>query len=131
MKFKPNSVLPKGAKLLPRIRTKPAGSWSDTLCYDASCERLGLTWLRVKSGFSSKNDREDWVADLPHGCLSVSDYNWNKGSFGHYYGSFDDAILGETKRHIEHVAYEIAKWENTIAALHKTHELVRAALKAK
>lgn len=131
MKFKPNSKLPKGGKLLPEIRSRKAGSWSDTLRFDASCERLGLTWLRVKGGFLGKNNREDWVADLPSGCLSVCDYNWNKGNFGYYYGSFDDAIISVTERHIEHVAYEMADAEKRIAALRETHELVLAALKRK
>lgn len=100
MKSKPNTTLPEGAKKILSKYRREIGSWAE-MEYDAHVMRYGIKWLRVKGGFSGSGDREDWVADLPHGTLSVS----KKGSSGfrldpftEVAGSFEDAIQNELKR---------------------------------
>lgn len=86
-----------GVSINPAIK-RSIGGWVE-MEYDASTQRLGLTWLRAKDGFGDSGEREDWVADIPSGCLSVNRYNgepWKSGFT--VYNSFDDAVIGETRR---------------------------------
>ena len=96
---------PKGFQLLKSPVVKKIGGWTE-LKYDASLERYGITWYRIQNGFGGNGDREDWVADVPSLCVSVSDYNWIKGSFGTYYGSFDKAIEAEITSALEEIISE-------------------------
>jgi hypothetical protein len=121
--FKPNTKLPRGGKLLRPTITKETGGWT-SLTYDAKVERLGLTWYRVQGGFSGKGYREDWVADLPSGCLSVSDYNWRDTSFPTNYGSFDKAVRELTKEalrratsHLEEAVRNFTRAEDAVLVL--------------
>ena len=88
----------KGMKTFAPRKLKIA-DWCETVKYDASVTRHGITWYRAYKGFSERGDREDWVADLPAGCLSVSDYDWRHTSsiFKRKYKTFDAALLGEMK----------------------------------
>lgn len=92
--YKPNSKLPRGARLLKPMVTKEIGSWV-RMTFDASVERYGVRWLRVYKGMGSDGRREDWVADIPCFGISVHDYHWNGDTFGADHGSFDNACLAE------------------------------------
>lgn len=107
MKFR-NSK-PKGIK--PIKLTASIGNWV-RMQFDAYIVRNGIRWLRVKGGMSGNNDREDWVADLPEVCISVSDYNWDKRlDFGTCYGSFEKAILGIVKEESVHVERKVLEYK--------------------
>lgn len=93
----PNTVLPKGAKIIPTVK-KEIGGWVE-MEFDAKVERFGLTWFRCKGGISHDGDREDWIADMPWGCLSVSDYQFREPRFGFdKFNSFDEACAEIIKK---------------------------------
>lgn len=98
--IKPNTVLPRGAVLVPPFK-KTVGGWVEQE-FDATCERFGLTWLRVKDGLGNSGDREDWIVDIPSGCVSVHDYEWRKPYWGlHNYPSFDKACAGRIAQAVQ------------------------------
>jgi len=102
----PNSVLPKGAKLIKPPIEKEVGGWV-LQEFDARVERLGLTWLRVKGGMGGS---EDWIADIPSGCVSIHDYEWREPRWGSArYESFDEACAGRIARAIEHQKHKAAE----------------------
>lgn len=68
--MKTPKLRPGARKLKTKIRAT-IGHWVE-MQYDAELRRRGLTWLRVVGGFSGDNRREDWVASVPSGCLSVN-----------------------------------------------------------
>lgn len=106
----PNTVLPTGAVLLREPRVAKIAGWVE-MTFDARVERHGMAWYRVKDGFGDgQYPREDWVADLPHCCVAVSDYHWRFGSnFGHSYGSFDAAVLGQMREDVAHARQRAAE----------------------
>lgn len=102
-KFSPNTKLPAGATLLKRVRKLKIGNWVE-MEYDAAIMRNGITWLRVKGGFSQDNQREDWIAELPHSTCSVSDYNWRKDADGfvsQFIGTFTQCMDAQLKEALE------------------------------
>lgn len=102
---KPNTVLPKGAKAItPPVKMK-LDAWTEQEV-DATVQRHGLTWYRVKGGMGGRGDREDWVADVPAVCISVHDYHYNGEDFGPNHGSFDNACLQEARKSLEHAKEE-------------------------
>ena len=118
-KHKPNTKLPKGARLLPQPVRKKVAGWTE-MEYDAEVERLGLTWLRVRGGMGGREDREDWVAKTPALCISVHDYHWNGDDFGPDYGTFDNAIIEQVKRSRVIAAADLKKLRDNIRDLEKT-----------
>ena len=109
--FKPNAKLPIGAKLLtPPLRAK-IGDWVE-MTFDACLFYRNIVWYRVKGGFGERSDREDWVADLPSNCVSISDYNWNPGSFE----SFKKAMDSSLRRGLKHTKLDIEKLQKELDA---------------
>lgn len=140
-KYVPNSRLPKGAVLLKRPVTKKVGSWAQ-MDYDAKVQRLGLTWWRTKGGFSQGNPnqslhpREDWCAEIPTGCLSVSNDDWDGSApFGYehqtLYPNFDAAIIGETKAFLSEARRDEACCLAAFKLARKAVEAIERATKSK
>lgn len=123
-KFKPNTRLPKGGKLLLKPIRGDIGSWL-AMEYDSEVFRNGLTWLRVKDGFGGRNDREDWVGKVSSGCLSVSDYNWQDTGFGTNYGSFDKAIKAKCKSLFDSLKNDEQAALKKLQSIRKTIKLLR------
>jgi hypothetical protein len=124
MKYK----LPKGAK--PTKRTATIGNWVK-MEFDARLPHRGIVWYRVSGGFGHRNDREDWVADIPYGCLSVSDYNWKKGVstvFRDPYKSFFAALEGESKTFLSGLAQDKAETNIKLKAIKKTIGIIQSTL---
>ena len=122
-KWKANTILPRGARLLKRPVTKKVGNWNE-LTFDATVRRLGITLLRVKGGFSERGDREDWICVLPFGTCSVSDYNWRSVGFGMNFGSFDKAVAASVKRAQEHIKETITQTELKLVEARKALALL-------
>jgi hypothetical protein len=129
----PNTVLPKGARLFLKPIHAKIGGWNE-MEFDASVERLGLTWYRVKGGMgrnqagNATNDREDWVADIPVMALSVHDYQWREPRWGfHRYKSFDEAIAEQTKEGLESATRRLIKLEEEAESVTKTIVLLSKA----
>jgi len=99
--------LPEGAYLLSSLKTLSLGSFTPQIV-DAAIEKYGVTWYRVKGGFGGRNDREDWIADLPI-SVSIHDYHWNGEDFGPDYGSFENAMYEELKKGLELAHLELQK----------------------
>lgn len=119
--------LQKGA--IPVSLTRSVGAWLK-MEFDAKLERNGITWLRAKGGFGGGGDREDWVADLPHGCCSVSDYNWNDDEFGLFkYPTFEKALDGELKRELSNAKLEVKKCFSNYKKAKQSVKLLEAAIK--
>lgn len=53
----------------------PIAGWLDQ-AYDEALVYRGVTWRHVEGGFGGRGDRDDWVADLPAGSISVNRYLW-------------------------------------------------------
>ena len=130
MKEKPNTIKRPGMVLLKGSPVKKLGGWN-ALTVDARLVWRGITWYRVKGGFSSTGDREDWVADVGGTCVSVSSYHWNGESFGANHGSFDNAMLQESKLAASHAQYHIAKLEADLASKKKGLALLKKSIKKK
>lgn len=97
---KPNTVLPEGAELLLKKLKREFGGYRP-LIYDARLKHLGVWWFRVYLGLGSRNDREDWIADLPGCSASVHDYYWNGHAGGPNYESIQAAMSDKMFRAIE------------------------------
>jgi hypothetical protein len=106
---------------------KKIGCWVE-MTFDAVTERFGVRWLRVKDGFGGRGDREDWVADIPHGCLSVHDYHWNGDGFGPDYGSFDGAIRGETKLMVDSLHHRENELRERLRKIQATVEILEKSI---
>lgn len=128
--------LPKGAILFKNPLTKKTGIWNE-LTFDAKVERYGITWLRVMGGFGSRSQagwhfrpttawpQEDWIADLPGICISVHDYNWDKGNFGTKYNCFNDAVIGETRGALDCAMESKKELLKTMATLNSGIEIIK------
>jgi hypothetical protein len=89
--IKPNTVLPRGGRLI-KVSKKKIGGWNP-MKYDAKVVRFGLRIYRVAGGMGGANDREDWVVDVPHACVSVHCYQWRPPRWGfEKFSSFDEVI---------------------------------------
>ncbi len=128
-KSKPNTVLPKGGKLIKPLRKK-IGTWVE-MEFDATCRRNGLTWFRVKNGMGERGDREDWVADVPGVSISVHDYHYNGEDFGPSYGSFDNACLQESIRALHFAREELAKKRAALASLENGIKVIESHVSSK
>jgi hypothetical protein len=125
--IKPNTVLPKGAKLLNKPVRKQTGNWV-SMVFDAKLVRKGITWLRVKDGMSGNNDREDWVADIPKICASAHDYEWREPRFGAYkYNSFKEALDGAVALAIDYTDESIQNREEALIATKASMAKLRKA----
>lgn len=94
--MKSKITLPEGAREIRPIRRK-IGTWVE-LDFDAKLRFRGVWWFRVMGGFGGNGDREDWVADIDYGCVSVSDYHWRGKKWGsERYQTFQDALIGRMK----------------------------------
>lgn len=92
----PNTVLPKGGKLVKPFRKK-IGGWL-AMEFDADVYVCGVRWLRVKGGFGGEGGREDWVAVIPVMSASVSDYQFREPRWGFKsYPSFETACEHELR----------------------------------
>lgn len=125
-RVKPNTVLPKGAILITPI-TFQIGQWVK-IEYDAKLTRKNINWYRVRGGMSERNDREDWVADIPGYCVSVHDYHWNGHPFGENHGTFSNALKQELKRVLQYGPKDIKEKEQEILVLKCGLEKVRKFL---
>ena len=124
--IKPNTVLPKGAKLVPVFK-KSIGGWVE-MEYNATVERLGLKWHRVKDGMGQRGDSEEWICDLPSGCINVHAYSWRAPRWGfERYNSFDEAVVGETQKGIDNANRRAAEYR---LKADKAGETVRLLTKA-
>lgn len=120
--------LPKGATMLPKIIKKSVGGWAEQE-FDAKCERFGLTLYRIKDGFGGHGDREDWIVDVPSGCISINDYQYRAPYWGfERYRSFDRAIAGNIERGIEREKGKIIEHERKAEAARKSLQLLKHAL---
>lgn len=132
--------LPRGARKFKKPTTRKVGGWVE-LPFDASVVRYGITWLRIVGGFGfergdngweRKGASEDWVADLPSSCVSVSQSDWRKPYFGFIvYPSFDDAMKGELARATDHAEQEVEELKTKLncaaAAFAQLHAAKRLA----
>ena len=123
-----DKILPRGAKLLnPHIKKK-VGSWCEQE-FDAKVERFGITWFRVHLGMGGSGGREDWVADIPNGCLSIHDYQFRKPYWGmHRYKSFDDAIVGQMKECQSRISETIEETNDKLARYRVSHSMITIAI---
>lgn len=99
----------------PLMRTS---GWRESLTFDAHCELDGLNWFRVQGGFGGRNDREDWVAELPARSLSVTGWELERAD-----GDVTAAMRQAVDRGFEWSAGHVAEARAKLAA-----ELDRAAL---
>lgn len=128
-RFSPNTVLPKGGRLLQPPVKRQIGGWVK-MTYDATVQRHGLTWLRVQGGFGGRGDREDWVADLPSGSVSVSDYDWVPGLWNARpcHGTFDAAIIAEMRRNVAYLRQTTAELRDKADHAEEAQHLMETAL---
>lgn len=126
MDTKPNTVLPDGGKLIPVLRKK-VGNWVE-MEFDAEVMRFGQRWLRVKDGMGGRNDREDWIMDIPGQGVSIHDYHWNGEDFGANHGSFDNAILEEMKLSRGYASEKRAELLGKLRDMERSIELLDAAI---
>jgi hypothetical protein len=112
-KVKPNTVLPKGGEMLPKVIKAKIGGWAE-MEYDAKVMRHGLEWLRVKDGMGSRGDREDWVANVNSIAISVHDYHWNGDDFGPNHGTFNNACEQEMKKGLMFAKEAIVEMQEAI-----------------
>lgn len=128
--IKPNTVLPKGGKLLNPIRTASIAGWSE-MQYDAKVKCAGLTWLRVKGGMGGDNSGEEWVADIPSGCLSVHDYSWRAPRWGFdKWNSFEEAATESIKRHVAYARQSAKELRDKADTAERTANVLEEAAKA-
>lgn len=106
------------------------GSWVK-MTFDAKVERCGIVWFRVKDGLGKRGDREDWVANIPHICVSVHDYQWNGDEFGANHGSFDNACIQELKSSLAGAIFRLKEQERGIANLRSAIQKLSNATKMK
>lgn len=131
--IKLNTVLPKGGKLLKKPLKKKTGNWVEMI-FDAEVLVEGIRWLRVQGGMGqgsplprNSNPREDWVADIPHGCASVHDYQFREPRWGfHEYNSFEEACREQLKNTIARVEGDAAEAEAKAHSLKKFLKNFRA-----
>lgn len=125
--IKANSILPDGAKLMP-VEILKIGSWSP-LKMDASYERHGTTWFRVKGGMGGSGDREDWVANIFGVCISVHDYMWREPRCGfHVYKSFTESIDKQIAEHRQYGKKRIEEARSKLNDAIKASKAVNAAI---
>lgn len=127
----PNTVLPKGGELWKKPRRKKgSGRYEQT--FDAEVICAGVRWLRVQGGFGSRKDREDWIADIPQGQASVSDYMFREPRWGfHVYHSFEEACqkqLAEAIKQIEENASKAQKKADDLKKFLKNFRAGRIAV---
>lgn len=106
---------------------KKLGSYVE-LTYDARLEYLGLNWFRVQGGFGGKGDRDDWVADVPGICVSVSRWH-NKPGYG-WDGDLDreTAMKKEVESMLDAIGYRISETVARLAELHEGQTRLQAAM---
>lgn len=126
--MKTKTRLPKGAKLVNPF-TKKIGSWVE-MTFDAEVIRYGIKWYRVKDGMGVSGEREDWVADLPAGCLSIHDYHWNGNPFGRDWGTFNGAIMGETKLFLQDQQARLLEFRQKITKVEATLRQLKQSLRS-
>ena len=63
------------------LTKKKLGNYVE-LVYDAKLRFMDIDWYRVYRGFGGRDDREDWVADIPGVAASISRWKSYKGSGG-------------------------------------------------
>lgn len=128
MSTKKHFKLPKGGKLLEPAIKRQIGGWSEQEL-DAKIIRFGLTLYRVKDGMGGNGDREDWIVDVPSGCVSIHDYQYRAPYWGfEKYSSFDKAIAGQIQRGIEHEKGKIINHERKAEEARKSLQLLKHAL---
>lgn len=116
--IKPNTVLPKGGKLLKPLKAK-IGGWVE-MEFDAEVQVSGVRWLRVKGGMGERGDREDWVADAPL-AASTHDYQWRKPYWGSVrYASFEQGCRAEFASSLERLQRERTELESRLAIIRET-----------
>lgn len=125
----PNTQLPKGAKLLKKPLTHSIGGWSE-MELDAVVERQGIKWFRVKGGMGDGGDREDWIANIPSGCLSVHDYQWREPRWGfEKFNSFNEAVTAQIKRGIDFAKKKAVEYRQNADNADQTVQLLERALR--
>jgi len=129
-KFIPNTVLPKGGKLLPKPIKKKIGSWVEQVV-DAALVRNGIRWFRVKDGMGGRGDREDWIADVECMCCSVHDYNWIKEiDFGIIkYPTFEKAIDSQLKASFQQLQKQFKEQQAALNNMARAIKLTESTLK--
>jgi len=114
--------------MLKRILKTEIGGWSE-MEYDAQMKRLGITWYRVKGGMGGRGDREDWIANLPSGCVVVHGYQYRAPYWGfEKYRSLNAAIAGQIEGAIKNERGKISACESKIKAARESLQLLQAAL---
>ena len=129
MKVHKVGTLPKGAKEI-KVKKK-IGGWVE-MEFDAKLIHRGIQWLRVKDGFGDKGDREDWVADIPITCISVSDYHFRKEMYWGFKEHQADTIFGAMDIQLleakEHIAHRKKEQEENLAKLSIAQDQVDLAV---
>lgn len=88
------------------------------MTFDAQVFCVGVRWLRVHRGMSGHADREDWVADVPHFCASVHDYQFRPPYWGIVkYTSFESACRAELKKTLDNAKLEMAQLASKLHSL--------------
>lgn len=114
---------PESFEVIPVVELT-VGAWKP-MRFDAQTERFSVRWLRVLGGMSGKNDREDWVADLPAVCVSVHDYHWNGDDFGPSYESFDNACRVELRNELVYATEQLERTRALAVELEKAIAILR------
>lgn len=126
-RFVPNTNLPTGAKAIKPRRMKLGGYVE--MEYDAELVHRGVTFYRVRGGFSHKNDREDWVAQLADGVSTcVCDYNWHDVGFGEYVGTFTQALDRKISDALARAEWDLSAMERKAAKMRESIESLKKAV---
>ena len=92
-------------------------------------QMLGLTLYRVKNGFDSHGDREDWVIDLPTGAYAVSDTDYISGISQiskPKAKTFKVALIVELADAKARTIYRISETEQNLAKIKKTLNILNS-----
>lgn len=118
--IKPNTILPKGGKLLKPPRKHRAGNWVE-MVFDAEVQCADARWLRVKDGMGESGDREDWVADIPHVSASVHNYQFRPPYWGCVkYKSFEAACKGQLLKACQSARIKLKRLQEEVSLMEKT-----------
>lgn len=117
--------------MLGKPVTIKIGGWVQ-MDYDAKMRVNGIEWIRVKDGLSGKGDREDWIANIPSGCVSIHDYQYREPRWGfEQYRSMKAAMIGQLRVYIDSTVDRIRDLTERIELAKVSIKIAKAAVSKK